>query len=149
MGVISGCTEVNQNFFSNVNTLRTFDVECDESIKELSFEYVPLANTGTVNGTIPEIVSKIIDSSNIGVVTASPVNYAISIETTSRLAALDSMSNQLGWRYRCRPNITSYYKNVSVTTTNNEVTSYRLPANSGAAEDDKIVLYDSLGNRMP
>lgn len=146
MGVISGCTEVNQNFFSNVNTLRTFDVECDESIKELSFEYVPLANTGTVNGTIPEIVGKIIDSSNIGVVTASPVNYAISIETTSRLAALDSLSNQLGWRYRCRPNITSYYKEVSVTTNEySEITSYRLPANSGAAEDDKIVLYDPVG----
>jgi len=122
MGVISGCTEVNQNFFSNVNTLRTFDVECDESIKELSFEYVPLANTGTVNGTIPEIVSKIIDSSNIGVVTASPVNYAISIETTSRLAALDSMSNQLGWRYRCRPSITSYYKRISVTPIQKRVT---------------------------
>ena len=37
MGVISGCTEVNQNFFSNVNTLRTFDVECDESYQGVVF----------------------------------------------------------------------------------------------------------------
>ena len=141
MGVISSCTEVNQNFFSNIVTTKVFELECDESIKQLSFDYVPLLNTGTVNGTIPEIVSKIIDSSNIGVVSDSLVNYAISIETTSRLAALDSLSNQLGWRYRCRPEILQYYQDISCASD----TTYSIATGSDTRDGCIAVIYDSEG----
>ena len=110
IGVITEPCKVNNNMYNKTVSVVQYNITAYEATKVLALEYIPNNNRGLLSGTITEVAESIIPPKYHGSIGVSSVNYGISLSNTSRLTALDSLYNQAGWRYRCRPNTLEFWE---------------------------------------
>lgn len=110
IGVITEPCKVNNNVYNKKVSVVQYNIMAYEATKVLALEYIPNNSRGLLSGTITEVAESIIPPKYHGSIGVSSVNYGISLSNTSRLTALDSLYNQAGWRYRCRPNTLEFWE---------------------------------------
>ena len=110
IGVVTEPCKVNNNMYNKTVSVVQYNIMAYEATKVLALEYIPNNNRGLLSGTITEVAESIIPPKYHGSIGVSSVNYGISLSNTSRLTALDSLYNQAGWRYRCRPNTLEFWE---------------------------------------
>lgn len=110
IGVITEPNKINNNMYNKQISVVQYNIMAYEATKVLALEYIPNNSRGLLAGTITEVAESIIPPKYHGSIGVSSVNYGISLSNTSRLTALDSLYNQAGWRYRCRPNTLEFWE---------------------------------------
>lgn len=117
IGVITEPNKVNNNMYNKQVSVVQYNIMAYEATKVLALEYIPNNSRGLLAGTITEVAESIIPPKYHGSIGVSSVNYGISLSNTSRLTALDSLYNQAGWRYRCRPNTLEFWEDYTAGNT--------------------------------
>lgn len=144
-GTVDMIEEVNINTYDKVTFAKVYDIEASESTLQLSYEFMNNKDKGTVTGTVDELVSRILPSDWIGSVSKSKAAYTVSLDSTSRLQALETLTSQIGWKYRCRPDCPSYLMRIKV-----ENRTYQVISGTAPQENDLVILYsgtmDTSGN---
>lgn len=142
-GILTKVNNINVNYYDQFVETKIYSMECMESSYDLSLQYIPQTSAGTQSGTVATLAGLIIPSDHIGSVTSGSTTYAVSLETSSRLTALDTLSTQLGWRYRVRQVGQSYYKNLTVSNGTYTVDSVVTGGDNG----DRLIIYDTTNGR--
>lgn len=117
IGVVTEPNKVNNNMYNKQVSVVQYNIMAYEATKVLALEYIPNNSRGLLAGTITEVAESIIPPKYHGSIGVSSVNYGISLSNTSRLTALDSLYNQAGWRYRCRPNTLEFWEDYTAGNT--------------------------------
>ena len=157
IGVITEPSKVKNNMYNKKVPVVQYEIMAYEATKVLALEYIPNNNRGLLAGTITEVAESIIPPKYHGSIGVSSVNYGISLSNTSRLTALDSLYNQAGWRYRCRPNTLEFWEDY---TAGNVLSGYNATAmivhyadgaytcgfanNFNSDVDGKVSIYDEF-----
>lgn len=136
-GTIVEVNQVNNNVYNSTVKIPMYEVSCDEALKELAMNNITIS--GNVTATVDSLAKQIIPTANQGDIPTTTVPYTISLQETSRLSALDSLSNQVGWRFRCRPNVLGYYIETTVSDG-----TYTL-ASGQVTQGDSVLIYTNAG----
>lgn len=136
-GTIVEINQVNNNVYNSTVKIPMYEISCDEALKELAMNNITIS--GNVTATVDSLAKQIIPTANQGDIPTTTVPYTISLQETSRLSALDSLSNQVGWRFRCRPNVLGYYIETTVSDG-----TYTL-ASGQVTQGDSVLIYTNAG----
>lgn len=136
-GTIVEINQVNNNVYNSTVKIPQYEISCDEALKELAMNNITIS--GNVTATVDSLAKQIIPTANQGDIPTTTVPYTISLQETSRLSALDSLSNQVGWRFRCRPNVKGYYIETTVSDG-----TYTL-ASGQVTQGDSVLIYTNAG----